>query len=64
MGAKSDKAKGTVKEVIGQAIGDEQLEAEGTHDRKTGEVKQKVENVKDKVEDAVDKVADTFRRTS
>ncbi|MSY91926.1 MAG: CsbD family protein, partial [Actinobacteria bacterium] len=55
--------KGTAKEVIGQAIGDEQLEAEGTHDRKTGEVKQKVENVKDKVEDAVDKVADTFRRT-
>lgn len=63
MGAKSDKAKGTAKEVVGEAIGDEELEAEGTHDRKKGEVKQKVENVKDKVEDAVDKVADTFHRT-
>ena len=62
MGAKSDKAKGRAKEVIGAAVGDEDLEAEGTADRRTGEVKEKVEDAKDTVEGVIDKVRDTLHR--
>jgi uncharacterized protein YjbJ (UPF0337 family) len=61
--AAADKAKGhakefagTVKEKVGRAIGDDELEAkgyaqnaEGKVDRAKGEIKEKVEDVKSKV---------------
>jgi uncharacterized protein YjbJ (UPF0337 family) len=61
--AAADKAKGhtkevigTIKEKVGRAIGDDELEAkgyaqnaEGKVDRAKGEIKEKVEDVKNKV---------------
>jgi uncharacterized protein YjbJ (UPF0337 family) len=41
------KAKGTFKQVIGKAIGDAKLEAEGTADRVEGEVQNAIGGVKD-----------------
>jgi uncharacterized protein YjbJ (UPF0337 family) len=40
-------AKGKVKEVVGKALGDDQLESEGHVDQGKGHMKQAVENVKD-----------------
>ena len=41
------KAKGTVKQVIGKAIGDAQLEAEGSADKAEGTVQNTVGGLKD-----------------
>lgn len=58
MGEKLDKAKGTIKENVGDATDNEDLEREGKRDRKGAEVKEKVGNavdtVKEKVGDATD----------
>jgi uncharacterized protein YjbJ (UPF0337 family) len=70
--AAADKAKGHSKEVIGKikekvgsAIGDHELEAkghlqnaEGKKDRLKGEIKQEIEDVKDKVKAGVEVVKD------
>lgn len=50
-----DDIKGRIKEGVGAATDDEDLEREGKVDRGTGAVK-------DKVEDASDKVKDVLRR--
>jgi uncharacterized protein YjbJ (UPF0337 family) len=62
MGAKSDQVKGKAKEVVGATVGDEDLEAEGTADRRAGEVKEKVNEVEDKVEGVIDQAKDSMRR--
>lgn len=62
MGARSDQVKGTAKEVVGAAVGDEDLEAEGTADRRAGEMKEKVEVVEDKVEGVIDQAKESLRR--
>ncbi|MTA79089.1 MAG: CsbD family protein, partial [Actinobacteria bacterium] len=54
MGAKSDQVKGKAKELVGSTVGDEDLEAEGTADRRAGEMKEKVGKVEDKVEGVID----------
>lgn len=41
------KAKGTVKQVVGKAIGDTRLEAEGTADKIEGSVQNAVGGLKD-----------------
>jgi uncharacterized protein YjbJ (UPF0337 family) len=55
MGEHLDKAKGTIKENVGDATDNEQLEREGKMDRAGAEVKEKVgdavDTVKDKVSD-------------
>jgi len=70
--AAADKAKGHSKEVIGKikekvggAIGDHELEAkgrlqnaEGKKDRLKGEIKEEIEEVKDKVKAGVEVVKD------
>lgn len=58
MGAQSDQAKGKVKEAVGGVLGNEDLEAEGTADRRGGEAKEKVEDVKNKVDEVVDAAKD------
>ncbi|HSV68366.1 MAG TPA: CsbD family protein [Mycobacteriales bacterium] len=50
-------ATGTMKETIGKATGDEQLESEGLLDQAKAKVKKAGEQVKD----AVDDVAEKFR---
>jgi len=47
-----DKAKGNVKEGVGKATGDEDLEREGRKDQAKGGVKQAVGHVKDAVDSA------------
>ncbi|MFD7736651.1 CsbD family protein [Kitasatospora phosalacinea] len=42
-----EKVKGTVKEHVGKALGNERLEAEGRTERAKGSLQQAGENVKD-----------------
>ncbi|MFJ1751901.1 CsbD family protein [Kitasatospora sp. NPDC088134] len=46
-----DKLKGTVKETVGKAVGNERLEAEGRTDKAKGDLKQAGEHVKDAFKD-------------
>ena len=62
MGAKSDQLKGKTKEAAGILSGDKDLESEGKADRRTGEVKEKIDHAKDKLEDLTDKAGDALRR--
>ena len=62
MGAKSDQVKGKVKEAAGVLSGDKDLESEGKADRRTGEVKEKIDDAKDKLEELTDKASDALRR--
>jgi uncharacterized protein YjbJ (UPF0337 family) len=52
MGEWTDKAKGRVKETVGAATGDRELEAEGKKDSAKGAVKGVVEDVKRVIKDA------------
>jgi uncharacterized protein YjbJ (UPF0337 family) len=49
MGEKIDQAKGKVKEAVGGATGDKDLENEGKLDQAKGKAKEALENVKDAV---------------
>ncbi|MFQ3871646.1 CsbD family protein [Staphylococcus sp. Mo2-1] len=53
--SKFDQFKGNVKETVGNAIGNDELEKEGKEDKASGKVKEVAENAKDKVNDIVDK---------
>jgi uncharacterized protein YjbJ (UPF0337 family) len=56
MGENVDKAKGHVKETVGDLTDDERLEREGKLDQASGEVKGAAEDAKDKVGEGVDEV--------
>lgn len=62
MGAKGDELKGKAKETAGIVTGNEDLESEGKADRRSGEVKEKVEHAKDKIEEVIDKTKDALHR--
>ena len=62
MGAKSDQLKGKTKEAAGILSGDKDLESEGKADRRTGEVKEKIDDAGKKLEDLADKAGDALRR--
>ncbi|HCO02208.1 MAG TPA: CsbD family protein [Actinobacteria bacterium] len=53
MGAKSDEAKGRIKEAAGDLTGDERLKREGKVDQAGAKVKSKVDKGIDKVKGAV-----------
>ena len=59
MGEHVDKAKGTIKEHVGDMTDDERLEREGKMDRAGADVKEKagdaVDGVKDKLNDLTDR---------
>ena len=55
---KAEQVKGIAKEKIGQATGDEELEAEGTIDRATGKVREGIGEAKDKAKRAIDELKD------
>jgi uncharacterized protein YjbJ (UPF0337 family) len=55
---KFDDAKGRVKQAAGDLADDRSLKNEGTADRASGSLKDKVGDAKDKVEDAIDAVKD------
>ena len=54
MGEKTDKAKGHVKETVGDMTDNERLEREGKMDRASGELKGKAEDAKDRFGEGVD----------
>jgi uncharacterized protein YjbJ (UPF0337 family) len=58
MGSNMDDLKGRVKEGVGAATDDKDLEREGKMDRAGGAVKDAAEKAKDKVADGVDAVKD------
>ncbi|HCZ8276010.1 TPA: CsbD family protein [Staphylococcus aureus] len=52
---KLDKVKGNIKETVGDATNNDNLEQEGKKDKTSGKAKEVVDNVKDKASDVVDK---------
>ncbi|MFF8290241.1 CsbD family protein [Streptomyces sp. NPDC016309] len=45
--AKTEQAKGKVKETLGRALGNERMEAEGRAEQSKGDLRQAKENTKD-----------------
>lgn len=62
MEGKWDQAKGNVKEGLGKALGDEELEAEGDADRAGGKVQEGFGKAKRKVGEAIEDVGDAIKR--
>jgi len=58
MGENLDKAKGTIKENVGDMTDNERLEREGKRDRAGAEVKEKANDAVDTVKDTVNDVTD------
>jgi uncharacterized protein YjbJ (UPF0337 family) len=50
-----EKAKGSVKEAVGKAVGNENLQAEGTADKVSGAAQKKVGDVKEAAHDLTKK---------
>lgn len=59
---KVDQAKGAVKENVGHAIGDREMESEGAADRAGGKVQEGYGEAKRKVGDAIKDVGDAIKR--
>ncbi len=59
---KFDQAKGSVKENVGRAIGDREMEAEGATDHAKGDLQEGYGEAKRKVGDAIKDVGDAIRR--
>lgn len=62
MGGTSDKLQGKVKEGVGKATGDRDLESEGKGQHAAGSVKDAAHDVKEKAKDVVDDVKDRVSR--
>lgn len=50
-----EKAKGSAKETVGKAVGNEKLQAEGAADKTAGAVQKKIGDVKDAVKSVIKK---------
>ena len=59
---KWDQAKGKTKEVVGRALDDKDLEAEGAADRAGGHVQEGFGTAKRKVGEAIEDVGDAIKR--
>ena len=59
-----DKAKGSVKETVGKAFGNDRMRAEGAADKAKGEVKQTAGKVADATRDGVDRASDSFHKST
>lgn len=62
MSAKSDQAKGKIKEAAGVLTGDEQLEKEGKRDQLAGDAKELVDDVTDKAKAVIDDVKKAVKK--
>jgi uncharacterized protein YjbJ (UPF0337 family) len=62
MEGKFDQAKGAVKENVGRAIDDREMESEGAGERAGGKLQEGYGEVKRKVGDAVKDVGDAIRK--
>jgi uncharacterized protein YjbJ (UPF0337 family) len=61
MGELIDKAKGKVKQAIGDLTGNKELKSEGERDEAKGKVKGAVEEVKNAVKDAGQAIKDAVK---
>lgn len=52
---KFEQAKGSIKETVGNATDNKELEKDGKGDKASGKAKEAVENVKEKANDVIDK---------
>ena len=52
---KFEQAKGNIKETVGNATDNHELEKDGKGDKASGKAKEAVENVKEKANDVIDK---------
>ena len=52
---KLEQAKGNVKETVGNATNNKDLEKEGKEDKASGKAKEVVDNAKEKANDVIDK---------
>lgn len=59
---KFDQAKGSVKETVGRAINDRDLEAEGNADRAGGKLQEGFGTAKRKVGEAIEDVGDAISK--
>ena len=59
---KFDQAKGAVKENVGKALNDRDLEAEGDADRASGNIQEGFGTAKRKVGEAVEDIGDAIKR--
>ena len=59
---KFDRAKGTVKENVGRALDDRDLESEGAADRAKGNVQEGWGTAKRKVGEAVEDIGDAIKK--
>ncbi len=62
MEGKFDQTKGAVKENVGRAIDDEDMEAEGAADRAGGNIQEGYGEAKRGIGDAIKDVGDAIRR--
>ncbi len=62
MEGKFDQAKGTVKEKVGRAVDDRELEHEGRADRASGDVQEGWGKAKRKVGEAVEDIGESIKR--
>ncbi len=51
-----EEAKGSVKETAGKAVGNKDLQAEGTVDKAAGKTQATYGDAKEKVKDGIDKI--------
>lgn len=59
---KWDQAKGSVKETVGNAIGNRELEEEGQRDQAQGQVNEKIGEVRRKVGETVEDIGKSIGR--
>jgi uncharacterized protein YjbJ (UPF0337 family) len=59
---KLDQAKGSVKETVGRATNDRDLEAEGSADRTGGKVQEGFGTAKRKVGEAIEDIGESIRK--
>ena len=59
---KFDQAKGKTKEVVGRAVDDRDLEAEGSADRAGGNLQEGYGKARRKVGEAVEDIGDAIKR--
>ena len=62
MEGKFDKAKGSVKENVGRAINDREMESEGQADRAEGNVKEGFGKARRKIGETIEDIGDSIKR--
>jgi uncharacterized protein YjbJ (UPF0337 family) len=62
MEGKFDQAKGGIKETVGRAVNDRDLEAEGQADRASGNIQEGFGTAKRKVGEAIEDIGDAIKK--